>query len=47
MERKSNGDGSLVQRKDGRWEYKITAGTDMYGKPLRKSFYGKTKTAAH
>ena len=26
-------------RKDKRWEYKLTLGRDVHGKPLRKSFY--------
>lgn len=26
-------------RKDNRYEYKITLGRDIHGKPLRKSFY--------
>jgi len=46
MSRKANGDGSLTQRKDGRWEYKLCIGVDCDGKIIRKSFYGKTKSEA-
>jgi integrase len=48
--RKANGEGSLRQRKDGTWEYRVVVGTGLDGKPVRKSFYSKTKTggkAAH
>lgn len=44
--RKSNGDGSLKHRSDGRWEYRVTIGKDENGKPIRKSFYAKAPTAA-
>lgn len=49
MARKSNsrapqGAGSIRQRPDGRWEARITIGTDPgTGKPVRKSFYGQTQ----
>lgn len=40
---RSNGLGSIKQRKDGRWEGQYTAGKDENGKLIRKSVYGKTK----
>ena len=40
----SKGDGSLRQRPDGTWEYRVTIGITEEGKPLRKSFYSKDKT---
>lgn len=49
MARKSNtraaqGSGSIRQRKDGRWEARITVGTDPgTGKPVRRSIYGDTQ----
>jgi integrase len=44
MPRKANGEGTLRQRKDGTWEYRAVVGTGLGGKPVRKSFYSKTKT---
>ena len=44
MPRKANGDGSLRKKKDGLWEYRVVAGYDINKNPIRKSFYGKTKT---
>lgn len=44
--RNSPGDGTLRQRKDGRWEYRAIVGTDDFGKPIRKSFYSKDKSGA-
>lgn len=42
--KRSNGDGSLRQRKDGTWEGRYTAGINLAnGKPIRKSIYGKDK----
>ncbi len=49
MPRKSNtrgaqGDGSIRQRKDGRWEARYTVGTDPgSGKQVQKSIYGKSQ----
>ena len=35
--KRSNGDGSLRQRKDGTWEGRYTAGINLAnGKPIRK-----------
>lgn len=43
--RAANGDGSIRQRPDGRWEVRITLGIDpATGKPKRKSFYGSTQS---
>ena len=42
--KRSNGDGSIRQRKDGTWEGRYTCGTNPgTGKPIRKSIYGKEK----
>ena len=41
----ANGQGSLRQRPDGRWEGRLTVGRDPgTGKVKRKSFYGDTQT---
>ncbi len=45
-DRNANGEGSLYQRKDGRWEYKAPIGFDDDGNLRRKSFYAETPTAA-
>lgn len=42
--KRSNGDGTIRQRKDGTWEGRYTVGINPgNGKPIRKSIYGKTK----
>ncbi len=41
--RKSNGEGSIYQRPDGKWCGQITIGRDEKGKLRRKTVYGKTK----
>lgn len=42
--KRGHGEGSITQRKDGRWMGQITVGTDpKTGKPKRKTFYGKTR----
>ena len=42
--RGANNGGTIRQRSDGTWESRITLGTNPgTGKPLRKSFYGKTQ----
>ena len=47
MKRKSNNEGSIRQRKDGRWEVRATGGMDYAtGKPKRISRYAKTKAEA-
>jgi len=35
----SNGEGCLLQRADGRWEFRVFVGKDAAGKLVRKSFY--------
>ncbi|WP_028308773.1 tyrosine-type recombinase/integrase [Desulfitibacter alkalitolerans] len=44
--KRGNGEGSIIQRKDGRWQATITAGHDANGKPKRRAFYGKTRKEA-
>lgn len=40
----AQGAGSIRQRPDGRWEARVTTGTDpATGKPIRRSIYGKTQ----
>ncbi|MBP3761011.1 MAG: site-specific integrase [Ruminococcus sp.] len=47
MGRKSNNEGSIRQRSDGRFEVRITGGIDFEtGKPKRISYYAKTKAEA-
>ena len=42
--RNASGAGSIRQRPDGRWEARITVGTDPgTGKPIRRSIYGNTQ----
>lgn len=41
--RRGNHEGSIYQRKDGLWISQITIGLKENGKPLRKSFTGKTR----
>lgn len=38
--KKSNGEGSIYKRSDGRWCATIQIGTKDDGKPIKKSFYG-------
>lgn len=42
--RRGNNEGSITQRKDGRWEGKVSLGYRPDGTRIRKSVYGKTKT---
>ena len=45
MKRKSNNEGSIRQRADGRWEARATGGIDFAtGEKKRISVYGKTKS---
>lgn len=44
MGRRGNGEGTIRQRGDGRWEAKIAFGLTARGNPKTKSVYGKTKT---
>jgi integrase len=42
--KRGNGEGTISQRKDGRWEGKLTIGYDpQSGKTKRSTFYGKTR----
>lgn len=47
MKRRANNEGSIRQRKDGRWEAIYTAGYDAQGKQICKSVYGQTREAAN
>lgn len=40
------GNGTVYQRKDGRWESRFSLGKDKNGKRLFRSFYGKTREEA-
>lgn len=42
--RRANNDGSIFQRKDGRWAGYIKIGINDDGYPIRKTIYGKTQT---
>lgn len=44
MKRALKGDGTLRQRPDGRWEYRVVVGLDADGKVIRKSFYSTDKS---
>lgn len=45
--RGANGGGTIRRRSNGRWEARITIGVDPgTGKPIRKSYYGKTQKEA-
>ena len=41
--RRSNNEGCITQRKDGRWAGIATIGYDENGKQMRKTVYGKTR----
>lgn len=41
--KRGNNEGSIYQRKDGRWVAQIQIGYTPEGKPLRKTIYGKTR----
>lgn len=43
VRRRGNGEGSIFQRKDGRWAASLAAGYDHNGKRIRKTVFGKTK----
>lgn len=43
MAKRSNGEGTLRKRKDGRWEARLMVGYRDDGKPDIKAFYGKTQ----
>ena len=46
MAKRSNGEGMIRQRSDGRWESRVMIGYKDNGKPEYKSVYGKTKKEA-
>lgn len=46
MAKRLNGEGSVRERADGRWEAKIQIGKRPDGKPAMKYFYGTTKREA-
>lgn len=42
--RNANGAGSIRQRANGKWEARVTVGTNPgTGKPIRRSIYGNTQ----
>jgi len=41
--RRGNNEGSIFKRKDGRWSGSVTIGYKTDGRPMRKTFYGKTR----
>ena len=43
---KANGEGTIYQRKDGRWCAELVVGWKLGGRPDRRCFYGSTKTEA-
>lgn len=44
--RRDNNDGTIRQRKDGRWEARLLIGYDDRGKPKQQYFYGKSRSEA-
>lgn len=47
MAKRGNGEGSISQRPDGRWIAQASVGHDpKTGKPIRRTFYGKTRAEA-
>ena len=43
MAKRPNGEGSWRKMPNGSWQYRAVIGTDKDGKPIRKSFYGRTQ----
>jgi len=43
ISRKSNGEGSIFKRSDGRWAAQIQTGLNENNKPIIKTFYGKQR----
>lgn len=41
--KRGNNEGSIYQRKDGRWAGQVLIGIDLEGKPSRKYLYGNTR----
>lgn len=44
--KRANGEGTVCQRKDGRWGGAATFGRDRNGKPIRLAVYGRTEQEA-
>ncbi len=44
--KRAHGEGSILKRKDGRWQGAVTVGYDDEGKQKRKTIYGKTQAEA-
>lgn len=44
--RRDKGEGSVTKRKDGRWEARLSTGTNEEGKRTFRTFYGDTKQEA-
>ncbi len=42
--RRANGEGTIYQRKDGRWTGAVTIGYDENGKQIKKTVYGRNQT---
>lgn len=42
--RRANGEGTIYQRKDGRWAGAVTIGYDENGKQIKKTVYGRNQT---
>ncbi len=43
MAKRANGEGTIYQRRDGRWVGKLSLGHDPTGKRIRKTVYGKSQ----
>jgi integrase len=43
MSKRGNGEGSIGQRPDGRWEARVVVGRTPKGNPKRRSVYGRTR----
>ena len=43
MSKKSNGEGSISKRKDGKYMGQVSVGRDANGKLIRKTVYADTK----
>lgn len=42
--KRANGEGTIYQRKDGRWAGAVTVGYDENGKQIKKTVYGRNQT---
>lgn len=43
MAKRAHGEGTILKRKDGRWQGEVSLGYDQSGKRKRKTVYGKTQ----